>query len=73
LCPQTHTTETLALAKRLQEPIRTNAFEHADALTCSFGIAEYQASEDFVAFFDRADSALYQAKPSGCYQIIVAD
>ena len=44
----------------------------AGPLTMSAGVAELQADDDAIAFFQRADHALYGAKEAGKGQVVAA-
>lgn len=71
VCPKTTIGEAIYLAKRLRKRINQHQFSHAGQITCSFGVSQYQASESFVEWFDRTDTALYAAKNAGrdCIEI----
>jgi diguanylate cyclase (GGDEF)-like protein len=54
--------------------LRIRAGEHEIALTISIGIAQYKIhNEDWEAFLNRADAALYRAKHNGRDQWVAAE
>jgi diguanylate cyclase (GGDEF)-like protein len=53
------------LYRRVQTQISSRPLPEAGRLLVSAGIAELQEDEDAVAFFQRADDALYRAKAGG--------
>ena len=67
------------LMNRIRETIARLYFvnksnnERIDCITMSFGIAGYQAGDNFHSLFDRADKALYQSKQNGRNQVNIAD
>ena len=63
--PDTTLSNAEVLAKRLVETIRQYQFATVGQLTVSIGLAEYQENETFEDWFERTDSALYQAKSLG--------
>lgn len=48
-------------------------FMNKDGITCSCGVAEYINGESSKAWFNRADSALYQAKESGRNRTVISE
>lgn len=48
-------------------------FMNKDGITCSCGVAEYTKGESSKAWFNRADSALYQAKESGRNRTVISE
>lgn len=48
-------------------------FMNKDGITCSCGVAEYIRGESSKAWFNRADSALYQAKESGRNRTVISE
>jgi diguanylate cyclase (GGDEF)-like protein len=69
LCPQTDITAANALAKRLQLAFKKDEFDIAGKITCSFGLAQFIGGETLIAWFNRADAQLYEAKSEGRDQI----
>jgi two-component system, cell cycle response regulator len=68
--------DALECASELQRSIRTLRFDHADqtfAVTCSFGIAEWETGDAIDRMLRRADMAMYEAKKSGRDRIIASD
>ncbi|PWK46323.1 GGDEF domain-containing protein [Pleionea mediterranea] len=77
--PNTQLSDCAALMNRIRETIARLYFvnksnnERIDCITMSFGIAGYQAGDNFHSLFDRADKALYQSKQNGRNQVNIAD
>jgi diguanylate cyclase (GGDEF)-like protein len=68
--------DALDCAADLQRRIRALRFDHNSqviALTCSFGIAEWETGDTIDRLLRRADIAMYQAKQSGRDHVVVAD
>ena len=60
----------------LQHAIRAQRFQHSGqsfGITCSFGIAEWEADDSIDRALRRADVAMYEAKRSGRDRIVAAD
>jgi two-component system cell cycle response regulator len=63
-------------AEGLREKLAALSFEIANgkvAVTCSFGVAEWQPGETIDRLLKRADAALYQAKNGGRNRVVVAE
>jgi diguanylate cyclase (GGDEF)-like protein len=60
------------LYARLQKAVSTRPVGQAGPLTISAGVAELQPDDDAIAFFQRADHALYGAKEAGKGQVVAA-
>jgi hypothetical protein len=56
----------------LQKAVSTRPVGQAGPLTISAGVAELQPDDDAIAFFQRADHALYGAKERGKSQVVAA-
>jgi diguanylate cyclase (GGDEF)-like protein len=66
LAPATDITGARIHAERLRNDIEKHRFSEINHLTCSFGVAEYEAdADDVTSLFRRADTALYNAKKLG--------
>ena len=68
--------DALECAGELQRAIRALRFDHAGqgfAITCSFGIAEWETGDAIDRMLRRADMAMYEAKKSGRDRIIASD
>ena len=61
------------LFARLQEAIGGRPIGQAGRLHISAGLAELRAEDDSIAFFERADNALYRAKDAGKGRGVTAD
>jgi diguanylate cyclase (GGDEF)-like protein len=60
------------LYARLQKAVSARPVGQAGPLTISAGVAELQPDDDAIAFFQRADHALYGAKEAGKGQVVAA-
>ena len=70
------TADALECASSLQQSIRALRFGRDDkafAVTCSFGIAEWEADDAIDRMLRRADMAMYEAKKTGRDRIVVSD
>jgi diguanylate cyclase (GGDEF)-like protein len=72
ILPESGLADAEQLYRRLQFAVESAATSPVDRLHISAGVAELRAGEDPVAFFERADEALYRAKESGKGQSIAA-
>ena len=60
------------LYARLRTALSSRPVGQAGPLTMSAGMAELQGDDDAIAFFQRADHALYGAKEAGKGQVVAA-
>jgi diguanylate cyclase (GGDEF)-like protein len=65
ILPESGLEEADQLYRRLQSELAARPVVHAGRLLISAGVAELRAQDDTVAFFQRADEALYRAKGAG--------
>jgi diguanylate cyclase (GGDEF)-like protein len=65
ILPESTLTDAEQLYRRIQAAVSSRPISHAGQLLLSAGIAELRTHDDPVAFFQRADDALYRAKESG--------
>ena len=68
--------DALECAGELQESIRALRFKHNGrefAVTCSFGVAEWETDDAIDRMLRRADIAMYEAKKSGRDRIVASD
>lgn len=72
LAPATSVQAAAAVAGRLRACIAAQPFPVAGHLTISAGVAEHQAGELAAGWFERVDTALYQAKAAGRNRVSVA-
>ncbi len=69
----------LSKVLNIVEDIRTEfrcyyfQFMNSDGITCSCGIAQHVTGEDAKAWFNRADSSLYQAKEGGRNRTVISE
>lgn len=69
ICPNTNIQEAGQLAERLRTTVASYDFDPIPALTCSFGVATYNKTENFLHLVKRADDALSRAKQYGRNQV----
>jgi len=72
LCPQTDLKSATQLAELLRQRVAETDFGIGKQVTSSFGVAQYQASEDIDFLITRADGALYRAKAEGRDRVCAA-
>ncbi|ACV69121.1 ABC transporter substrate binding protein [Desulfohalobium retbaense] len=60
------------LAERVRAAIGGTRFAGETRLSASFGVAEYQLSDNWEGLLSRADTALYAAKAQGRNRVVVA-
>jgi diguanylate cyclase (GGDEF)-like protein len=65
ILPESTLADAEQLYRRIQAAVSSRPISHAGQLLLSAGIAELRAQDDPVAFFQRADDALYRAKEGG--------
>lgn len=56
---------TRLMAEKLRRAVENHTFPMLSGLTCSFGLAAYQAGDTVESFIGRADVGLYRAKENG--------
>jgi diguanylate cyclase (GGDEF)-like protein len=72
ILPESTLEDADQLYRRLQTQISTRPLPEAGRLLISAGIAQLREDDDAVAFFQRADDALYRAKAAGKGRVAVA-
>jgi len=72
ILPESKLGDADQLYARLQKAVSTRPVGQAGPLTISAGVAELQPDDDAIAFFQRADHALYAAKEAGKGQVVAA-
>jgi diguanylate cyclase (GGDEF)-like protein len=72
ILPESKLADAEQLYARLQKAVSTRPVGQAGPLTISAGVAELQPDDDAIAFFQRADHALYGAKEAGKGQVVAA-
>jgi diguanylate cyclase (GGDEF)-like protein/PAS domain S-box-containing protein len=65
--------ETLTLAEKLRDIVRSEPFGEAGPVTVSAGVAELRPDDDLDTWLSRADHALYEAKAAGRNAVRAAD
>lgn len=70
VCSNTDLRGARALAEKLRAAIEAYEFPIIASLTASFGVAQFEKYESIVKVFDKADSALYEAKNSGRNKVV---
>jgi diguanylate cyclase (GGDEF)-like protein len=72
ILPESNLRDADQLYARLKKALSSHPVGQAGPLTMSAGVAELQADDDAIAFFQRADHALYGAKEAGKGQVVAA-
>jgi len=72
ILPESKLRDADQLYSRLRTALSSKPVGQAGPLTMSAGVAELQADDDAIAFFQRADHALYGAKEAGKGQVVAA-
>jgi diguanylate cyclase (GGDEF)-like protein len=72
ILPESTLSDADQLYARLRTALSSKPVGQAGPLTMSAGMAEIQPDDDAVAFFQRADHALYGAKEAGKGQVVAA-
>jgi len=72
ILPESGRQDAERLHARIQAAVSDRPMGPAGRLRLSAGIAELQSADDSVAFFERADEALYRAKEAGKGQAVSA-
>jgi diguanylate cyclase (GGDEF)-like protein len=72
ILPESTLADADQLYARLQKAVSARPVGEAGPLTISAGVAELQPDDDAIAFFQRADHALYGAKEAGKGQVVAA-
>jgi diguanylate cyclase (GGDEF)-like protein len=72
ILPESQLGDADQLYARLQQAVSARPVGQAGPLTISAGVAELQPDDDAIAFFQRADHALYGAKEAGKGQVVAA-
>jgi diguanylate cyclase (GGDEF)-like protein len=73
ILPESTLSDADQLYARLQKAVSSRPVGEAGPLTISAGVAELQPDDDAIAFFQRADHALYGAKEAGKGQVVAAN
>jgi diguanylate cyclase (GGDEF)-like protein len=73
ILPESSIEDADQLYRRLQNAVGSRPIDQAGKLFLSAGVAELRAEDDPVAFFQRADQALYRAKEAGKGRVVSAN
>jgi diguanylate cyclase (GGDEF)-like protein len=73
ILPESSLEDADQLYRRIQNAISSRPLGQAGKLFLSAGVAELRAEDDPVAFFQRADDALYRAKEAGKGRVVSAN
>jgi diguanylate cyclase (GGDEF)-like protein len=73
ILPESDLADAEQLYRRVQFAVGARPIGPFERLHLSAGLAQLRSDDDAVAFFERADEALYQAKEAGKGQFIAAD
>lgn len=64
--------KAVALAEKIRGMVEANRFDGLPSVTCSFGVASMDSDDTPQTLFDRADSAMYEAKKAGRNRVEIA-
>jgi diguanylate cyclase (GGDEF)-like protein len=73
ILPESSLDDADQLYRRIQNAISSKPLGQGGKLFLSAGVAELRAEDDPVAFFQRADDALYRAKEAGKGRVVTAN
>jgi diguanylate cyclase (GGDEF)-like protein len=73
ILPESSLTDADQLYKRLSKAISARSVGQAGRLHLSAGVTELRPDDDAVAFFERADEALYRAKGAGKGTVVAVE
>jgi diguanylate cyclase (GGDEF)-like protein len=73
ILPESSLNDADQLYRRIQSAVSSRPLGQAGKLYLSAGVAELRAEDDPVAFFQRADDALYRAKEAGKGRVVSAN
>ena len=73
ILPESSIDQADQLYRRIQNAISSRPLGQAGKMFLSAGVAELRAEDDPVAFFQRADDALYRAKEAGKGRVVAAN
>ncbi|GIV90572.1 MAG: hypothetical protein KatS3mg055_3090 [Chloroflexus sp.] len=71
ILPNTHLSEAEARVDRLRHLIKTQVRVGQQPVTASFGLVEYDTTDNLASLIRRADEALYAAKAAGRNRVVV--
>ena len=70
ILPNTDIKNALKVAQKLKKAVENFNFAHNETLTCSFGVTQFQTSDNIKSLLKRADTFLYKAKKNGRNRVI---
>lgn len=70
LLPNTPLDDAVLLAERIRNLVATTPQVASDPVTISLGVGQWRPGEDFTAFVERVDAAMYAAKSSGRNRVV---
>jgi diguanylate cyclase (GGDEF)-like protein len=73
ILPESSLTDADQLYKRLSQAISARSVGQSGRLHLSAGVTELRPDDDSVAFFERADEALYRAKAAGKATVVAVE
>jgi diguanylate cyclase (GGDEF)-like protein len=73
ILPESTIKDADQLYRRIQNAVAARPIDQAGKLFLSAGVAELRPEDDAVAFFQRADDALYRAKDAGKGRVVSAE
>lgn len=73
LLPMTDILGAAEAAEKIRKQIEEKEHPRAGRITASFGVAERTPGETYLAFYRRADDALYRAKQTGRNRVVIYD
>ncbi|MEA3290659.1 MAG: GGDEF domain-containing protein, partial [Campylobacterota bacterium] len=68
---ETNIESAYLVAEKLRATIENYIFIDELRITCSFGVSQYQTTDDYPILFKRADEALYKAKNTGKNKVVI--
>jgi diguanylate cyclase (GGDEF)-like protein len=72
ILPESGLADADQLYRRIQTAVSARSLGHGDRVVLSAGVTELRPDDDAIAFFQRADEALYRAKELGKGRAVIA-
>jgi diguanylate cyclase (GGDEF)-like protein len=70
--PHTNVSQALEASEKIRKLINKLKFDAIKNVSCSFGIAQFEADDTMQSLLARADQAMYQAKKGGKNRVEIA-